>query len=288
MHLTGLVLEGGAMRGLFTAGVLDVMMENGLAADGVIGVSAGAVFGCNYKSGQIGRTIRYNMRFSRNWRYCSMRSLLLTGDLFGAEFCYRTLPQKLDLFDYEAYAANPMPFYVVCTDVETGEAVYVRCDRSEGEWMDNFRASASMPVASRVVEAGGRKLLDGGIVDSIPIRWFEANGYERNIVVLTQPEDFVKRPSGGMGLMRVLMRRYPKVVQALEKRHEVYNETTAYIRQREREGAALVICPEKALDIGRVEHDPEKMRAVYELGREAALKKLDAMRAFLHTGKEDD
>lgn len=279
--MTGLVLEGGAMRGLFTAGVLDVMMENGIWADGVIGVSAGAVFGCNYKSGQIGRVIRYNTRFCRNWRYCSLRSLLLTGDLFGARFCYETLPEKLDLYDYDAYTANPLPFYVVCTDVETGEAVYRRCDDSRGETMEWFRASASMPLASRVVEVGGRKLLDGGIVDSIPIRYFESIGYERNIVVLTQPKDFVKKPSRGLKLMKKLMRKYPKVAEALERRHEIYNETTAYIQKREAQGAALVIQPGKALDIGRVEHDPEKMRAVYELGRQAAEEKLDAMRAFL-------
>lgn len=279
--MTGLVLEGGAMRGLFTAGVLDVMMENGIWADGVIGVSAGAVFGCNYKSGQIGRVIRYNTRFCRNWRYCSLRSLLLTGDLFGARFCYETLPEKLDLYDYDAYTANPLPFYVVCTDVETGEAVYRRCDDSRGETMEWFRASASMPLASRVVEVGGRKLLDGGIVDSIPIRYFESIGYERNIVVLTQPKDFVKKPSRGLKLMKKLMRKYPKVAEALERRHEIYNETTAYIQKREAQGAALVIRPGKALDIGRVEHDPEKMRAVYALGRQAAEEKLDAMRAFL-------
>ena len=211
VHMTGLVLEGGAMRGLFTAGVLDVMMENGVWADGVIGVSAGAVFGCNYKSGQIGRTIRYNMRFCRDWRYCSLRSLILTGDLFGAKFCYETLPRELDLFDYDAYAQNPLPFYVVCTDVETGEAVYERCDRSDGEWMEVFRASASMPLASRVVGVRGKKLLDGGIADSIPIRYFESIGYERNIVVLTQPKDFVKKPSHGLPLMKKLMRKYPKV-----------------------------------------------------------------------------
>jgi len=285
--LTGLVLEGGAMRGLFTAGVLDVMMENGIWTDGVIGVSAGAVFGCNYKSKQIGRTIRYNMRFSRDWRYCSLRSLLLTGDLFGAEFCYRTLPQKLDLFDYEVYAANPLPFYVVCTDVETGEAVYERCDRSDGEWMAFFRASASMPIASRVVEVRGRKLLDGGIVDSVPIRYFESIGYEQNIVILTQPEGFVKQPSRGLPLMKAFLRKYPKVAEALAQRHEVYNETGEYIRRREAEGKALVIRPPKALDIGRVEHDAEKMKAVYETGCAEGERQLDAMRAFLQQGKED-
>ena len=139
--MTGLILEGGAMRGLFTAGVLDVFMENGIAFDGAIGVSAGAVFGCNYKSGQLGRTLRYNLRFCRDWRYCSARSLLLTGDLFGAKFCYYTLPMELDKMDYEAYAQNPMPFYVVCADTQTGQPVYQRCDRADGVYRDCLHAA---------------------------------------------------------------------------------------------------------------------------------------------------
>ena len=279
--MTGLVLEGGAMRGLFTAGVLDVWMENGISFDGTIGVSAGAVFGCNAQSHQQGRTLRYNLRFCRDWRYCSLRSLLLTGDLYGAEFCYRTLPQQLDPFDYEAYAANPHPFYVVCTDAETGEAVYRLCKRADGEDRDWFRASASMPVVSRVVETGGRRLLDGGIVDSVPIRYFESIGYQRNVVVLTQPEGFVKAPSRALPLLKLALRRYPRVAQAMAHRHEEYNETTAYLHRREQEGAALVIRPPKALEMSRTEHDPRRLQAAYGLGRQEAQKRLDELKAFL-------
>ena len=143
---TGLVLEGGAMRGLFTAGVLDVFMENGISFDGVVGVSAGAVFGCNLKSGQIGRVLRYNKKYCRNWRYCSWRSLFLTGDMFGADFCYRKLPEELDVFDKDAFNANPMDFYLVCTDLVSGVAVYLRCDKADGDCMEWMRASASMPL----------------------------------------------------------------------------------------------------------------------------------------------
>jgi len=282
--LTGLVLEGGAMRGLFTAGVLDVLMENGIVLDGTIGVSAGAVFGCNYQSGQIGRTLRYNLRFCNEWRYCSIRSLFLTGDLYGAKFCYLTLPMELDLFDYEAYAANPHPFYVVCTDVETGEAVYRLCERADGDNRAWFRASASMPLVSRVVEVSGKKLLDGGIADSVPIRYFESIGYDRNVVVLTQPEGFVKTASRGLPLMKRLLRKYPKVAQTMERRHEVYNETSAYIAQREKEGAAFVIRPPKALEMSRTEHDPAKLQAAYNIGREEALRRLEELKAFLHQG----
>lgn len=279
--MTGLVLEGGAMRGLFTAGVLDVLMENGIVLDGTIGVSAGAVFGCNYQSGQIGRTLRYNLRFSRDWRYCSLRSLLLTGDLYGAQFCYWTLPMELDLFDYEAYAANPHPFYVVCTDVDTGEAAYRLCSRADGDDREWFRASASMPMVSRVVEVNGRRLLDGGIVDSVPIRYFESIGYERNVVVLTQPEGFVKTASRGLTLLKAAMRKFPRVAQALQHRHEVYNETTAYIARREQEGAAFVIRPPKALEMSRTEHDPVKLASAYNTGREEALRRLDELKQFL-------
>ncbi len=282
--MTGLVLEGGAMRGLFTAGVLDVLMENNIVLDGTIGVSAGAVFGCNYQSRQIGRTLRYNLRFCREWRYCSLRSLLLTGDLYGAKFCYWTLPMELDKMDYEAYAANPHPFYVVCTDVETGEAVYKLCPQADGEYRDWFRASASMPLASRAVEIGGRKLLDGGIVDSVPIRYFESIGYDRNVVILTQPEGFVKKASRGMGLIKCLLKRYPKMVDALKKRHEVYNEALAYIAGREREGAAFVIRPPKALDMSRTEHDPVRLATAYNMGKEEAQRRLEELKAFL--GKE--
>jgi predicted patatin/cPLA2 family phospholipase len=170
---TGLVLEGGAMRGLFTAGALDVFMERGITFDGLIGVSAGACFGCNYKSGQIGRVIRYNKRFARDPRYCSWRSLFTTGDLFGAEFCYRELPKKLDVFDAAAFEANPMEFHIVATDAATGKPVYKRLDRADDTALDWIRASASMPIVSRPVEIDGRKYLDGGLSDGIPLKYFE-------------------------------------------------------------------------------------------------------------------
>ena len=278
---TGLVLEGGAMRALFSAGVLDVMMENGLEVDGVIGVSAGACFGCNVKSHQPGRVIRYNTRFAKDPRLCSFRSLIRTGDLYGADFCYRELPVELDVFDVKTYAADPTVFYVVCTDVETGKAVYQRLDRGDEADLQWIRASASMPLASRVVEAGGRKLLDGGIADSIPLRAFEEMGYERNIVILTQPEDYEKKPSKILPVLRRALRRFPRTVEALANRHQNYNEATAYVKKRENEGTALVIRPAEKLPIGHVEHDAQKMRAVYELGRTAGQQRLADMKDFL-------
>ena len=278
---TGLVLEGGAMRGLFSAGVLDVMMENGIEFDAVMGVSAGAVFGCNFKSGQIGRSIRYNMRFCDDPRYCSLESLRKTGDLYGVQFCYDEIPNKLDPFDKEAYQANPMPFYAVCTNIETGKAIHKRLDNGDAKDMEYFRASASMPVVSRIVEVDGYKLLDGGITDSIPLASMERRGYPRNVVVLTQPLGFVKKKSKMLPLIRVSMHQYPNVIRAMEVRHIRYNKQTAYVREQELAGNAFVIRPPYDLGISRTEDDPAELRRVYELGRKEMEERLPELREFL-------
>ncbi len=277
----GLILEGGAMRGLFTAGVMDVMMEAGLRFDSIVGVSAGAAFGCNYKSGQIGRVLRYNTTYCRDWRYCSFRSLIKTGDLYGADFCYHELPEKLDLFDDEEFKADPAEFYCVCTDCVTGKAVYHKVLSAQYGDLEWIRASASMPLVSRVVNIDGQELLDGGIADSIPLKFMEEQGCEKNLVVLTQPRDYVKKKNSLMPLMKLALKKYPKVLETMSKRHEVYNETLEYIRQQEAEGSVFVISPEAKLEIGRTEKDPEKMRAVYALGRKAAEKKLKELKKFL-------
>lgn len=279
--MLGMVLEGGAMRGMFTAGVLDVMMEQKLRVDGLMGVSAGAVFGCNYKSGQIGRTVRYNTRYCRNWRYASFRSLLLTGDLFGEKFCYHDIPETLDPFDKEAFRANPAAFWCVCTDVETGEAVYHRCEDGGAEDLKWFQASASMPLASRIVRVDGRQLLDGGVADSIPLKAMEGLGYQRNIVILTQPEGFVKKPNSLMPVMKIALRKYPRLLETLARRHDNYNAATAYVQQQEKAGACLVIRPPHRLEVKQVEKDPDKLRAAYQLGREEAEKRLEEIRAFI-------
>ena len=214
----GLVLEGGAMRGLFTAGIIDVMMEAGVEPDGLIGVSAGAAFGCNYKSRQPGRAIRYNTRFAKDARYSGLKSLLTTGDYFNAQFGYHIVPYQYDLFDVAAFEQNPIEFMVVCTDVLTGQAVYHKMDRVDFDELEWLRASASMPLASKVVEVAGHKLLDGGVADSIPLAYFESIGYDRNVVILTQPEGYVKHRTKLMPLMRIGLRRYPEMIQAMDRR----------------------------------------------------------------------
>ena len=285
---TGLVLEGGAMRGMFTAGVMDVMMEQGLRYDSAIGVSAGAAFGVNYKSGQIGRVLRYNVRFCRDRRYCGLGSYLKTGDLYSTSFCYGEAPLRLDPFDFDAYAKNPMRFYVVCTDVHTGEAVYHEYTGYADHGFDWIRASASLPLAAKIVRIDGRELLDGGMVHSIPLRYMESLGCRRNVVILTQPRGYLKKPNRLLPLIRRRYRAYPALIHALENRHDMYNAELSYVARREREGEAFVIRPHEALPIGRVEKDPKKLRMVYALGRAAAEEALPALTAFVARAEAEE
>lgn len=277
----GLILEGGAMRGLFSAGVMDVLMENAIVFDGAIGVSAGAAFGVNYKSGQIGRVLRYNTKFVRDKRYCGLRVLLKTGNIYSTEFCYDEVPLKHDIFDFDAFESNPMEFYVVATDVETGKPVYHKYEGKKDHCFDWIRASASMPIVSEIVEIEGRKLLDGGISDSIPVRYFESIGYDRNIAVLTQCKGFVKKKNKAMPLFRLKYKKYPKLIETMARRHVDYNETLNYIEEKEKRGELFVLRPETELPVSRVEKDPAKLKSAYEMGREAATKNLDKIIKFL-------
>lgn len=278
---TALILEGGAMRGMFTCGVIDVFMEHGVTFDGAAGISAGAVFGCNFKSGQIGRPIRYNKQYSRDPRYCGIRSLLTTGDLYGADFCYRELPDELDVFDRKAFRENPLPFYIGATDVETGEAQFHLCTDGGQEDMDWMRASASMPLVSRPVKAGGYTLLDGGIAVPVPYAYMEALGYDRNVAVLTQPKGYRKKKSKGMPLMRLFLRKYPQLVKAMERRYQVYNQQMQEIDEREAAGILLVIRPPEPLGIRRTEKRPEELERVYQVGRAEGKRRLRDVVRFL-------
>lgn len=278
----GLIMEGGAMRGMFTAGVTDVMMENNIIPDGCIGVSAGAAFGCNVKSEQIGRAIRYNVRFAKDWRYCSVLSWLLTGDLYGSEFDYHLLPEKLDRWDVETFAANPMEFYVVATNARNGKALYHKCSDGGEEDLAWIQGSASMPVASKPVKAGGFLLLDGGISDSIPLHFFNELGYEHNIVILTRPNSYRKQPYGEKTKLVLAkgLKKYPKVYARLLQRAEEYNATIKEIHRQEEKGEILVIRPKEELNISSMCHDPEEKKRVYEEGRKAATEALAKMKEF--------
>lgn len=278
---TGMILEGGAMRGMYTAGILDVMMENNINVDGFVGVSAGATFGCNYKSRQIGRTIRYNLKYCNDPKYSSFHSLITTGDLFGADFCYNQIPNKLDPFDQKTFAENPIDFYVVCTDVYTGKPVYHLCEKGDDKDTQWIRASASMPVVSRVVSIDGYDLLDGGVSDSIPISWFRSIGYERNIVILTRPEGYRKKKNEFFSVIKFLLRKYPKLAEALERRHEVYNATIDELHRLEKEGDTFIITPSRDLGISRIESDGKKLQEVYDIGVKDANDHLENIMEFL-------
>ncbi len=274
-------MEGGAMRGMFTAGVTDVLMENNITFDGAIGVSAGAVFGCNYKSKQIGRAIRYNKMYCNDPRYVSLRSLLKTGNLYNEEFGYHELPDKLDPFDSHTFSSNPMEFYVVCTDMVTGKAVYHRCEQGTAEDIEWMRASASMPLVSKVVKINDLSLSDGGTADSIPIRYLEQQGYNKNIVILTQPKGFVKERNSLLPILRIALRKYPALIHTLTNRHVTYNETLKYIDEQQATGNLFVIQPPEALNIGAVERHPEELERVYQIGRQEAQRKLEQIVEFL-------
>ena len=281
---TALIMEGGAMRGLFTCGVIDVLMREGIAFDGAAGISAGAAFGCNFKSRQIGRALRYNLAYGRDPRYCSVRSLLKTGDLYGADFCYRQIPDELDPFDYEAFRRDPTAFFVGATDVETGRCLFRMCRDGGKEDMLWIRASASMPFVSRPVSVGGHLLLDGGISCAVPYAHMENMGYRRNVLVLTQPKGYRKARSVPAPLSKLLLRRYPAAASALERRREMYNAQMDEIDSREACGASLVIRPRGPLGIRRTESRPEELRRAYEAGVGEAQRRLGEIRRFLTEG----
>lgn len=276
----GLVLEGGAMRGLFTAGVLDYLMEKNFEFDIAAGVSAGAAFGCNIKSRQKGRVLRYNLAYCKDKRYCSLKSLIRTGDMYGADFCYHEIPDRLDPFDVKTFDENPMKFYAVCSDANTGKPVYKLLEKADYECYEWIRASASMPLVSNIVKVGGYELLDGGMTDSIPLKFVQNQGADKTLVVLTQPRLYVKQKNSILPLMKISLRKYPKLYNEIAKRHIHYNSSRHYVFEQEKKGNIFVICPDAPLPAGKTEHNPEAIQKVYDIGRAAAEKNWDALCRF--------
>lgn len=277
----GLVLEGGAMRGMFTCGVIDVFLENNIAFDGLSGISAGAIFGCNYKSKQIGRGVRYNKKWGRDPRYFGIRSLLLTGDLYGRDFCYHKIIDELDPIDRKTYKENSIDFFIGATDIENGVIRYFNSKEVDHRTVEWIRASASMPLVSNVVEIDGYKLLDGGMIDPIPYSIMIKNGYEKNVIVLTQPRDFIKTKTSMVPILRLKYRKYPKLVNAMANRHILYNNQLDEIRQLEKDGKVYVIAPYESLNIKRTENNPDELERVYQIGRMVASEKLNELKNFL-------
>lgn len=282
---TGLVLEGGAMRGMYTAGVLDVFMEQGITFDGVIGVSAGALFGVNLLSKQEGRVIRYNKRFNADPNYLGLRPLLRTGNIVDTEYAYHRVPYELDVFDDETYRASGVPFYAVVTNVETGEPEYIKVD-SVFEQMDVLRASGSMPFVSKPVEIGGKIYLDGAITDSIPFEKFMEMGYDRLVVVLTKPAGYVKKPMSPLLTRMYYAHAYPNFAKKVRDRHEMYNSSITRLGELEQAGSVLVLRPSQHVKISRVEKHPDKLQALYDVGVRDAQENIAQIRTFFTAVKD--
>lgn len=263
----GLVLEGGAMRGMYTAGVLDVMMEHGIKVDGIIGVSAGALFGANYFSKQKGRVIRYSKRFCRDLRYMSVLSFIFTGNLVNKDFAFYRVSKELDAFDDQEFVKNNTGYYAVATNVETGKAEYLEV-KSCFEQMEALRASSAMPLVSRLVEIDNKKYLDGGISDSIPIEKCKSLGYDKIIVVLTRPLDYRKKSLSETTIQKLRKRfwRYNKLIETMINRPKDYNETIEKIIKMEQKGEIFVIRPSQKINIKVIERNENKLQEVYDLG----------------------
>lgn len=276
----GLVLEGGGFRGMYTCGVIDVFMENHIDFDQVVGVSAGAAFGCNIKSRQIGRALRYNKRFCRDPRYSGLKSFIKSGDLYNKEFAYGIVPTILDPFDTKTFKENPLRFTLVCTDIHTGKPIYHEIENGDATDIEWIRASASIPIVSKPVKLDGYELLDGGVSDSIPVDWMLERS-SKTVVVLTRDKSYRKKPMKYINLLKKAFKEYPKLQKALENRHIVYNETLDRIEQLEREGRIFVIRPSKPIACAMIEKDPNHLQEIYDIGRKDALNCLNDLKEYL-------
>lgn len=275
------ILEGGAKRGIYTAGVLDVFMENGIKPDAVIGVSAGAIHGCSFVSNQIGRGIRYNLDYIDDYRFMSFKSLIKSGNMVDTEFAYHELPEKLDIFDHQTFINSGIKFYVTCTNLESGSAEYILCPEMKGVYMDYLRAGASMPFVSQIVNINGKPYLDGGIADSIPLQAALDMGYGKNIVILTRPQGYYKKPFALNWLAKLVYRKFPNFIKALKNRHTMYNAELEQINTLEKEGKIAVIRPGRTVKISKMETNPDIVREMYNLGRHDGLAKLAEIKIYL-------
>lgn len=279
MKKIGLVLEGGAMRGLYTAGILDSLLDTKIKIDGIIGVSAGALFGVNYCSKQKGRVLRYNTKYINDPRYMSIRSLIKTGNLVNTEFAYKELPLKLDIFDEEEYSKSKTDFYAVITNIKTGKPEYKKIINCSIQ-IDELRASGSMPFVSKPVKIDKDYYLDGALGDSIPVLKMKEMGYDKIIVVLTRPLDYRKKKSNQL-LPKIMYKKYPNLINAINTRYIKYNETLELIIDMENKKEIFVLRPSKDLKIKRVEKDTDKLKEMYELGKKDFQDNLKDLKKFL-------
>ena len=260
----GLVLEGGAMRGMYTAGVLDTFLDNNIEVDGIIGVSAGVLFGVNYLSKQRGRVIRYNKKYCRDKRYMGLYSLLTTGNIINKDFSFYEIPYKLDIFDDDTFSKSNTDFYATISNIETGLPEYVKLDKIL-EQMEVLRATSAMPFVSKVVEIDGKKYLDGGVTDAIPVEKAKEMGFDKIIVVLTRVKDYRKKKSSSF-LNKLFYKKYPNLIKALEEKYIKYNDTLEKIIDYENKKEIFVIRPSRFVDVQRIEKDEKELQEMYDLG----------------------
>ena len=277
----GLVLEGGGMRGLFSAGVLDALLElKELSVNGIVGVSSGALFGVNYVSKQKERAVRYNKKYADDKRYMGLYSWITTGNAVNKDFAFYELPYKLDVFDNETFKKAETDFYVVMTNVESGKPEYVLIEDAFAQ-MEYLRATSALPFASKIIEINGKKYLDGGISDSIPIDFCESLGYDKIIAVLTRPEGTYKEDKLGF-LYKLVYRKYPNLVNSLLNMATDYEKVLAKIKDLENKGKIFVVRPPEVLKIGRLEKNRDKIQKVYDTGLNTGLKELDNIVKYLN------
>ena len=278
---TAFVLEGGAMRGLYSAGVLDVFMQKGIDTDAIYGVSAGALFGINFKSKQIGRAIRYNLKYAHEKNYMGLYSLITTGNIMNKEFCFNKLVNELDIFDFETFNNSPVKFYAVVTNIETGKPEYLKI-KSPIDDLEKLRATSAMPLASKIIKIDGKKYLDGGISDSIPIH-FNKEKCKKNIIVLTQPLDYKKKTLSKLKerIIKLRFYKYKKLINTMLDRYNEYNKVIEDIIEMEKNGEIFVIRPNKKINIKLSENNPEKLQEIYDLGVNCCKKVIKDLKKYL-------
>ena len=279
MKKTCLVLEGGAMRGIYTSAIIDTFLDEDIKIDTLIGVSAGALFGVNYVSKQKGRSLRYNKKYIKDKNYMGVYSLIKTGNIVNTEMSYNKIPNELYPFDEKTFQKAKTKFYLTVTDIETGKPEYKHITNTTKE-MNLFRATGSMPFVSQIVEYEGKKYLDGALGDSIPVLKAKEMGFEKIIVVLTQPEDYRKKKNP-QWLAKLFYRKYPNLINAINTRYIKYNETLEIIKDLEHKKEIFVIRPSSSLNISRIEKDIEKIDNTYELGLKDAKKAMKRLKKYL-------
>ena len=267
------------MRGIYTAGVIDVFLKRNIHVDAIIGTSAGALFGINYVSNQKERAIRYNKHYCKRKDYMGFYSLITTGNIMNKEFCFDKLVNELDPFDFETFKNSKTKFYVTVTNLETGEAEYPQI-KDFNQDMEYLRASGSMPCLSKIVEINGNKYLDGGIADAIPVEKCKELGYDKIIVVLTRPLDYRKKKSN-MFLASIMYKKYPNLIKIMEKKYENYNNTVEKIIDMENKKEIFVIRPSKTIKVGRIEKDENKLQEMYNLGIEDCKSCIKDLKKFI-------